>query len=85
MASGANRRVRMTARSRRNEWPVARRGIQFDSEMAAPDRLKKDPNWHAEFTPNRVRMEAGRIERWRAIAGRTETRCLPLVGNKKLR
>ena len=81
MASDANRRVRVTAKSRRNEWPVARRGIQFDSEMAAPDRLKKDPNWHPDLTPNRVRMEAGRIERGRGNSGKDEY-AAPPVGRR---
>jgi hypothetical protein len=36
-------------------------------------RFKTDPNWHAEVTPIRVRMEAGRIERWRVLPARTKS------------
>jgi hypothetical protein len=44
----------VTARSRRNGPSVERETLQFDTEMAAPNRFKKDPNWHAEATPIRV-------------------------------
>ena len=72
MAADANRRVRVTAKLRRNEWWVERPTIQFDSEMAAPDRSRTDPNWHAEFTPIRVRMGGGGLL------------CLPLVGKGEI-
>src|SRR5665213_477118 len=41
MAADANRRVRVTASARRNEWPVARQTIQFDTEMAAPESIRR--------------------------------------------
>jgi hypothetical protein len=56
----ANRRVRVTARSWRNErcW---NRNVQFDAEMAAPDTRMRTPTGTGASRSTRVRMEAGRV------------------------
>jgi len=53
--------------------------------MGSTHRFMKDPNWHPEPTPIRVRMEAGRIgqgHRGGSAKGRPKMMCLPLVGRR---
>lgn len=73
----ANRRVRVTARSRRNErfW---KRESEFDTEMAAPVEIE-DPNWHrskpllkeCEWKQgDSAAVNLGRTRKWRLSLGR---------------
>src|SRR5665213_1606015 len=85
MAADANRRVRVTASARRNEWPVARQAIQFDTEMAAPDRLEDGPQL-ARGVYSDQSANGSRANRAMAcFTGKDEIVCLPLVGKEALR